>query len=323
MIDQNSVVEIINTSLPVLITSAATSPVLIKLLDTIENVVKTLYLPRLVFKKEKAKVDVELYRKQKENELFENQTFTLYEITKLKNFLNASEYAAEELQKSENQQSDENIGFDWIMRFFDAVGNVSNKDLQKLWGKVLAGEMQQPGTCSLRTMEVIRNMSQKEAEIYNKLCKYVVRSGNSDFIFNRGGSGLDCYNQDSHNYILKTGLNYSDSIIPMIESGLLSVDNSLGTDFKTNSVLNIQNQEVSCFIIADETKENFLSIEPYFLTTSGVELYNIIQGMSGFKSDVNYPILCFKELKMQHPELIVSAHKIIGEDNFEPDDLLL
>ena len=42
------------------------------------------------------------------------------------------------------------------MRFFDAVGNVSNEELQKLWGKVLAGEMQQPGSCSLRTMEVIR-----------------------------------------------------------------------------------------------------------------------------------------------------------------------
>ena len=45
-----------------------------------------------------------------------------------------------ELQESD-EQVDTKIEFDWIMRFFDAVGNISNEELQRLWGKVLAGEM--------------------------------------------------------------------------------------------------------------------------------------------------------------------------------------
>lgn len=322
MIDQNALVEIINTSLPVLITSAATSPVLIKLIGTVGNVVKTLYSPRLTFKNGKAEVDVELYKKQKESELLDNQTFTLYEVTKLKNFVNTANFAAKELQGYEQEVNDDSIDFDWIMRFFDAVGNVSNEELQKLWGKVLAGEVKQPGTCSLRTLDIIRNMSQKEAETYEKLCKYVVVSGDCYFIFHYGFSGANQHNHDSHNYILKTGLNYSDSIIPMIECGLLSVDNDLATDFVTNEVLSIQNQKVICFIIANKSKKNFLSIESYFLTTSGIELYKIIQGMTEFRTDTEYSILCFKELKKQFPKLSISAHKILGEDDFDEEDLL-
>jgi len=323
MIDQNNIVEIINTCLPVLITSAATSPVLIKLIGTVENVVKTLYAPRLTFRNGKAEVDVGLYKKQKESEFLENHTFTLYEVTKLKNFVYTANFAAEELKNNEQPASDDNnIDFDWIMRFFDAVGNISNEELQKLWGKVLAGEVRQPGTCSLRTMDIIRNMSQKEAEIYDKLCKYVVVSGDCYFIFHSGFSGIGKYNQSSHDYILKTGLNYSDSIIPMTECGLLSVDNDLATDFVTNKVLSIQNQKVVCFIIANKFKKNFLSIEPYFLTTSGIELYKIIQGMTGFLPDTEYPILCFKELKKQFPKLSISAHKILGDDDFDQEDLL-
>lgn len=322
MIDQNTLVEMINTSLPVLVTSAATSPVLIQLVKTVENVVKTLYEPRLAFRNGKAEVDVELYRKQKEIEFLENQTFTLYEVTKLKNFVKTANFAAEELQKEEQTVSGDSIDFDWIMRFFDAVGNVSNEELQKLWGKVLAGEIKQSGTCSLRTIDIIRNMSQKEAEIYNKLCKFVVSSGDCYFIFHSGFSDLNNRNQDSHNYILKTGLNYSDSIIPMIECGLLSVDNDLATDFAANKVLGIQNQEVRCFIIANKSKKNFLSIEPYFLTTSGVELYKIIGSMSDFEPNNEYPILCFKELKKQYPKLSISAHRINSWDDFDEEDLL-
>lgn len=323
MIDQNTILEIINTSLPAVVTSVAKSPVLIQLIKSVESVIKTLYAPRLAFKNGKAEVDVELYRKQKESEIFENQSFTLYEITKLKNFIKTANFAAEQITNIDSQPAGgEKVDFDWLMRFFDSVGNVSNEELQKLWGKVLAGEMGQPGNCSLRTMDIIRNLSPKEAKVFDKLCQYVVKSGDCYFIFHNGFSGLTDENFNSYNYILKTGLNYSDSIVPMIECGLLSIDNSLTTDFMSNKVLDIQNQEIICFIIANQLENNFLSIEPYFLTRSGIELFHIIKGMPGFKTNNAYPVLCFKELKKQFPELLISAHKIRGEDDFEETDLL-
>lgn len=42
-------------------------------------------------------------------------------------------------EKKESEQDERNeqdrFSFDWLMRFFDAVGNISNEDLQQLWGK--------------------------------------------------------------------------------------------------------------------------------------------------------------------------------------------
>lgn len=318
MIDQNTIVEIINNTIPAI----AASPVLIKLFSSVENVIKTLYMPTLTLKNGKAEVDVEVYRKQN-NEVLESQSFTLYEITKLKNFINTANFAAQELQQNEDQSANNNkIDFDWIMRFFDAVSNISNENLQRLWGKVLAGEIQQQGLCSLRTMDIIRNLSQKESTIYNKLCKYVLKSDDCYFILNNGFLGINQYNQNSHNYILRTGLNYSDDIILMIECGLLSIDNELATDFATNPVLNIQNSKISCFIIADESEEHFFSIEPYFLTRSGIELFKVIQNMTDFQSDTEYSILCFRELKNEYTDLSVSVHNILGTDDFDPHDLL-
>lgn len=318
MIDQNTIIEMVNTSMPIL----ASSPVLIQLVKTVESVIKTLYTPALTFKNGKAEVDVEIYRKQKNNELIENKNFTLYEITKLKNFINSARFAAEELSKSERQDADGNLDFDWIMRFFDAVGNISNEELQKLWGKVLAGEINCPGVCSLRTMDIIHNMSQNEAEIFNNLCKYVLISGDCYFIFHQGFCEPNTYNTESNNYILKTGLNYSDSIMPMVECGLFSIDNYLATDFKTDKVLSIQNREIICFIISDGTIDKFISIEPYTLTKSGIELYNIIQKTSEFKTNIEYPMICFKELKTEYPDLLFSAHRINGTDDFDAEDLL-
>lgn len=319
MIDQNGLIEIINSVAPVI----ATSPVLIKLFDTATDIFKTLYTPTLTLKNGKAEVDVEIYKKQKNMELFENQTFTMYEIAKLKNFVHTVNFAAEELNE-ENEQtcSDEPVDFDWLMRFFDAVSNISNEELQKLWGQVLAGEIKQPGVCSLRTLDIIRNLSQKEAKIFNNLCRYVVSSGDCTFIFSNGFHELDGTNEKSYAIIENTGMKYSTHIVPMIESGLLSIDNALTTDFKTNNILHMHDTSIICLIFADENKNNFLSIEPYFLTTSGIELFKIISSSPNFTENTEYKLCCYQELKETYTDLKISAYRITGTNSFENKDLL-
>lgn len=319
MFDQNGLIEIINNVAPVI----ASSPVIVKLFDCATDIIKTLYTPALTLKKGKAEVDVEFYRNQKNKELFENQTFTLYEITKLKNFVHTVSFAAEELSDINDENSDESVDFDWVMRFFDAVSNISNEELQKLWGKVLAGEMKQPGICSLRTLDIIRNLSQPEAEIFNELCSYVVESGDCTFIFNNGFQEYDGTNDKSRECIKNTSMKYSIHIIPMVECGLLSVDNALSTDFKTNNILTIHDERIICFIIANESKDNNLCIEPYFLTASGIELFKIISSSQNFTENTDYKICCYKELKEMYPDLKITAYSIISPNNFDNKNLLI
>lgn len=319
MIDQNTIIDLVTNSLPFISSSA----VLVKLLDVIEKVLKALYMPTLTLKVGKAKVDVKMYEKQKDNQIIQNQTFTLDEVLKLKNFISTVNYAKEELIKTDECEGTEtDIDFDWLIRFFDAVGHVSNKELQKLWGKVLAGEINHPGSCSLRTLDIIHNMSQSEAETFNKLCKYVMQSGNSFFIFNNGFNRKDEMNQESYCFISQAGLNYTEHIRPMLECNLIAADNDLVMDFKEDTVYIANNAKLICIIVSDESKERDIILDTYFLTTSGKELYSIIESMSDFEPDTDYALLCFKELKERHSELNISAHKILGHDEYAEENLL-
>ena len=55
--------------------------------------------------------------------------------------------------------------------------------------------------------------------------------------------------------------------------------------------------KVLCLIISDKPEGNHISFEPYVLTKSGIELYNIIKRTSGFKTNTEYPVHCFRELR--------------------------
>jgi len=48
-------------------------------------------------------------------------------------------------------------------RFLNIAEDISDEDMQVIWGRVLAGEIKKPKSFSLRTLEVLRNMSKEEA----------------------------------------------------------------------------------------------------------------------------------------------------------------
>ena len=68
---------------------------------------------------------------------------------------------------------------DWTARFFDGVQDVSSEDMRKIWAKILSGEVEQAGRTSLRTLSILRDMSQRDAEAFLGLMEYWI----SDFIF--------------------------------------------------------------------------------------------------------------------------------------------
>lgn len=78
--------------------------------------------------------------------------------------------AAEALSDDEEVSSAPLDG-DWIARFFRIVEDISTKQMQALWGCILAGEIGKPGSFSLRTLEVLRNISRSDAEIFSRVAE--------------------------------------------------------------------------------------------------------------------------------------------------------
>lgn len=105
------------------------------------------------------------------------------EIKQQENIESITAFAAEEL-KNEPPVTDEKLDEDWTTRFFRIAEDISNEEMQALWGKILAGEIKQPKTYSLRTLELIRNLSKQEADIFRKVADFAIKGKDTYFLFN-------------------------------------------------------------------------------------------------------------------------------------------
>ena len=65
------------------------------------------------------------------------------------------------------------IDDDWLTHFFDRCRTVSNKQMQDLWSRILAGEANQAGAFSKRTVEFVSTVSKRDAEQFTRLCRHV------------------------------------------------------------------------------------------------------------------------------------------------------
>ena len=83
-------------------------------------------------------------------------------------------HAQAELEDDAREPPSGRVGEDWISRWRDSASQVSDEELQTLWGRVLAGEIKSPGTFSLRTLEFLKNLSKQDAEEIAKLAPFVV-----------------------------------------------------------------------------------------------------------------------------------------------------
>ena len=75
--------------------------------------------------------------------------------------------AAEKL--GDKDVPDQEPDHDWTARFFNYIQDVSSEEMQSLWAKVLAGEIERPGSVSIRGLSILRNLDQSTAKLFQKL----------------------------------------------------------------------------------------------------------------------------------------------------------
>lgn len=112
--------------------------------------------------------------------------------------------AAQELGDKEVQ--DHQVDHDWTARFFNDVQDVSSEEMQRLWAKVLAGEVDRPGQFPLRTLDTLHNMSVGEAKLFAEACNYVA------------AERMIIYTDDMH--VMGNNLHF-DNILKLAELGLM------------------------------------------------------------------------------------------------------
>ena len=118
---------------------------------------------------------------------------------------------------------------DWTARFFNYVQDVSSEEMQSLWGKVLAGEIERPRSTSILTLSILRNLDQATAGIFRKLCSTCVsiRPDGNQFIDAR----VPSFDGNPGENVLKDyGLNF-DYLNMLNEHGLIISEYNTSSDY--------------------------------------------------------------------------------------------
>lgn len=211
------------------------------------------------------------------------------EVCKQENIESVIENAFEEL-KDKEVESYEKIDKDWMLRFINSVEDISNEDMQKLWAKILAGEVVKPNSFSLRTLEVLRSINKNEAELFSRLCNVVL---NKSFVY--------CNNE----IIQKYGITYND-ILRLDECGLVNSDSLLQLNIKLSEIPKIIIDYEKHILLAESSDDITLQVPQYPLTEAGKNLYIITNGQISFE----YLVDVSRDLRKNNPSCNLTLNKV-------------
>lgn len=234
------------------------------------------------------------------NDLLESGKMTLTEYYKTNNFLKIAEMADSMVQEKRNNSIDKQYSFDWFIRYYEASGNISDKEMQVLWAKVLAGEIEKPSSYSLRTLDVLRNMSKEEAECFVKICNASIKIESEKYVI-----------PADQDYLSKNSINYSD-ILMLEEIGLINSGSGIhiNDDLESNTEYMLY-MYGSLIVKAIASEKSKLSLRVYPFTNVGNELATLIDRES---NEENFLNLC-KKLQDSNPGVLITVHRIIPSKN--------
>lgn len=279
-----------------------------KLIDAVSKGIGTLYRPRKIRKEadaeayaikviENARAVADSDLKIIEAETAERigQRMIAKEVRRQENIDSVVEMAADNLNGVD--VSDKPVDEDWAIRFFDIVQDVSEEDLKVLWSKILSREITKPSSFSLRTLEVLRNVSREEAELFVKLADFVFMQNSGCFVFN-GENGLDEYD-----------LYYSD-LNRLREAGLLQSGEFVSkkvSPSKTSEVIlpYIYGSQFIQVTLPPNTKDFMLPV--LVLSQAGFEIYHLIDR----KLNIKYLKSFAAFIKKENSSAIVQYSNIV------------
>ena len=85
------------------------------------------------------------------------------------------------LNVSINEQTSDNLDPDWFFAFSTMAEEIYSPPMQELWGKIFAVEVARPGSFSLRTLQLLKTLTHRDAKIFNKAVNVASRK-NSDTV---------------------------------------------------------------------------------------------------------------------------------------------
>ena len=202
-------------------------------------------------------------------------------IKKLKNQKSIADQAVSNAKEGTVFDASSGVNRDWLERFMDSAGFVSEEQVQQVWGKILAKEFETPGSTPHNMVRILSEINSKHAEAFQKICSMkpllILTDGNG--IVEEVHSNIVVPFKGNEAEFRALGLSF-DLLNELETLGLIKFDTIGG--FVT---LNVPEKGVIIYIdgITQEVEsheKSKLPIGNVLLTEAGKCLSNIIQSVS-------------------------------------------
>lgn len=220
--------------------------------------------------------------------------------------INAANNLHHETFEEQNQENQEEISDDWLNEFENYAKLKSSDDMRIIFGKILSGEIKNPGTFSIRTIRLISQLDNQAAKLFQLLCSQSISMylGQTHLFDSRV---VSLNGNAASNSLLNYGLSF-DNLNILQEYGLIISD--YNSQMKYAPCIPNENKEVGATLLFGtqhyavvptdiEKYDKILQLNGVAFTKAGKELRKIIpiEEVQGYKKDFE-DFLAKKHLKL-------------------------
>jgi len=200
-----------------------------------------------------------------------SQRFIVEQNIKQKNFKASVDKA--ELNKIKKPNEPEK---DWFLRWVEISQGVSRENVQNILARILSGEVEKPNSFSLKTLDILKNLSKEELEVFQKFCDisfniFLVGDMHACVICEPFGSPGD-------NGLSSFGLPYINLTL-LQDAGLIKGDLNSRKEFSVPEFFRIPfsiGSEIYRFKETVDTKTLKQYFNTLMFTTAGLELRRVL-----------------------------------------------
>lgn len=189
------------------------------------------------------------------------------EITNLIGCIKSTSHYIDDVSDEDSEPSQ-----DFINRWRNDAKLISDESIQYVWGRILAEEINTPKTVSIRTLDVIKNLSKEEAEIFSESLDFIFYSS---YLIDNGDEKNSFISTDKGRKLNDAGLLVSFSP-GMYRSGTWLSQRFVFNGDAIPKVFYLSSSDKYYFIDAEKVSDD-PKVSIWELTNAGQELYQILK----------------------------------------------
>jgi hypothetical protein len=185
------------------------------LIEKISDAVGGIFKPGQIIRVAKAEAEADKIRAASEIEITDIHRRAMHRFLEeeARKQANIEAITQQALPHVDENATPEKVDDDWITNFFDKCRIVSDKDMQRLWARVLASEANAPGSFSRRTVNLIADLDKRDAILFVRLCSFCWEIGSEliPFIFAFPGDSGPAFTKDDGDFYGQCGMTFDNA----------------------------------------------------------------------------------------------------------------